>query len=371
MRDGHATVCSPGWRPGRRPAPRWAIVDNIRATIAIIGSRSECVNAPTRATVTEDAIEAALALGLASALAWGFSAYLGAVAARRVGAWRTNSGSALASLAVLLPVGLLALPARPADATPVDFLVLGAIGIGALLLDFVVYRLLTVAPVAIIYPIVASNGAVVTALAVIVLGEQLSAIQLAGVVLVSAGIFAIAWPGRVGEPAIAGLADEELAAASVLSDVIPSRNAAPSGSSPLPILIAIGVTILAGMLLFVVAESTKRLGWYQPIVIDRLAQGALIVALLAVGIPRRREVQSGGRRWWAVIAVVGVLNATAAALYAFGNQIGSTAVTATAASTFAAIPVVLGIVLLGERPRPHQLAGIVAALTGIVLLGAG
>jgi drug/metabolite transporter (DMT)-like permease len=323
------------------------------------------------AWTTEGAIEAALALGLASALAWGVSAYLGAVAARRVGAWLTNIGSALASLAVLLPVGLVAMPARPADATLADVLLLGAIGIGALLLDFVVYRLLTVAPVAIIYPIVASNGAVVTALAVIVLGEQLSATQLLGVLLVAVGIFAIAWPGRVGEPAIPGLADEELVAVSVLSDAAPPGPAAPARAPALAIFTAIGVTLLAGLLLFVVAESIKRLGWYQPIVIDRLAQGVLIVALLAVGFPRRRAAPSDGRGWWAVIVAVGVLNATAAALYAFGNQIGSTAVTATAASTFAAVPVVLGIVLLGERPQPHQLAGIVAALAGIVALGAG
>jgi drug/metabolite transporter (DMT)-like permease len=274
-------------------------------------------------------------------------------------------------LAVLLPVGLVAMPARPADATSADVLVLGAIGIAALLLDFVVYRLLTLAPVAIIYPIVASNGAVVTVLAVVVLGEQLSATQLAGVLLVAVGIFAIAWPGRVGEPAIAGLADEELVAASVLSDAAPAQRAVPARASAIAVLTAIAVTVLAGVLLFVVAESTKRLGWYQPIIIDRPAQGVLIVVLLAIGFPPRRAVGAHGRRWWAVIGAVGVLNATAAALYAFGNQVGSTAVTATAASTFAAVPVVLGIMLLGERPRSHQLAGIVAALSGIVALGAG
>jgi drug/metabolite transporter (DMT)-like permease len=96
----------------------------------------------------------------------------------------------------------------------------------------------------------------------------------------------------------------------------------------------------------------------------------VIVALLAAGIPPRAHLRGHRPRWWLVLAMMGALNAAASSFYGLGNQYGSTALTATAASTFAAVPVVLGIVLLGERPQRHQLAGIVSAIVGIVALGA-
>ena len=60
----------------------------------------------------------------------------------------------------------------------------------------------------------------------------------------------------------------------------------------------------------------------------------------------------------------------AAIFYGLGNQLGSTAVTATITSTFVAVPVILGIVVFRERPARRQVAGIVAALGGTILLGA-
>ena len=70
------------------------------------------------------------------------------------------------------------------------------------------------------------------------------------------------------------------------------------------------------------------------------------------------------------LGAMGLANVIASVFYGIGNEVGSTAITATITSTFGAVPVVLGIVLLGERPARRQLAGIVAALAGVVLLGA-
>jgi drug/metabolite transporter (DMT)-like permease len=71
------------------------------------------------------------------------------------------------------------------------------------------------------------------------------------------------------------------------------------------------------------------------------------------------------------LLVVGVLNALAVSLFGLGNQVGSTAVTATAVSTYVTVPVVLEVILLGERPSRIQLVGIVAAILGVIALGAG
>jgi drug/metabolite transporter (DMT)-like permease len=265
-------------------------------------------------------------------------------------------------------VGLLVLADRPAAPTTGDLLLLGAVGIAILGIDLVLYTLLTVAPVAIIYPILASNAAVVTLLAVLVMGERLSPVQLTGVALVTAGIFLIAWRRTPAEAPIAGLAEEALSGAALLAGPGRSSAPAPKDASLRVIAAAVAITVAAGVLLFIVADATRRLGWYQPVLIDRTAQALVIGALLLAGHPPRSHLRGHPRRWWLVLAVMGVLNAAGSAFYGAGIQYSSTALTATAASTFAAVPVILGIVLLGERPQRHQLAGIVGAITGIVLL---
>jgi drug/metabolite transporter (DMT)-like permease len=316
-------------------------------------------------------LEAALVLGLAAALAWGLASYLSAIAARQFGGWITNLGSLIATVLVLLPMALVALPGRPADPEVLDVVVIAAVGIGTLLLDVALFQLLTVAPVAIIFPIVAANGAVVATLAVFILGESLGPLQVAGVVAVTAGVIAIAYR-RPGEPAAGSVADESLPGGMVIVRG-PQRSGAPvpRQATARVVVAAVLITLVSGVLLFIIALYARRLGWYQPLIIDRLAQTGLVVVLLAVGYPPRRDLVGHGRAWWAVLVVIGLLNAAAVAAYWLGIATSSAAITATVASTFAAVPVVLGIVLLREQPQRHQVAGIAAALAGIVALGAG
>ncbi|MFN8620071.1 MAG: EamA family transporter [Chloroflexota bacterium] len=328
-------------------------------------------------------MELGLAMGLLAALAWGISSYLGAIAARQFGGWVVNIGAALFSLAVLLPMAPFALANRPAAPTTGDIVLLGVIGVALLGADLVMYTLLTMAPVAVIYPIVASYSAVVTVLAVVVLGETLSLLQVAGVVLVTSGIFLIAWRrstthdhrhahATATAPAVRPAAPTEEAFTGSALRAGPRRSSgpAPHQASPSVIGIAILLTIGVGVLWFLIADVTRRLGWYQPVFIDRIFQSIAIVALLGAGHPPRRDLRGHPGRWWGVLVAIGALNAIAACVYGIGNQFGSTALTATATSTFAAVPVVLGIVLLGERPQRHQLVGITAAIVGIVALGA-
>jgi len=315
-------------------------------------------------------VETGLLVGLGAAVAWGFSSYFGAIAARQFGGWITNIGSSVFSFLVLIPMAFFALADRPAEPTLGDIALLGAVGIGLLGTDFLLYTLLTMAPVAVIYPILASNSAVVTILSVVVLGERLSAVQVAAIALVSVGVFLIAWRRTPAVARVGAVAEEAFTGASLTGN--PRRSAAPipGQASVSVIAAALGIMVVSGVLLFIVVDATKRLGWFQPILIDRVFQAAVIGALLAAGFPPRAHLRGHAPRWWWLLVAMGVLNAIAAALYGFGNQFGSTALTATAASTFAAFPVVLGIVLLGERPQRHQAVGIVLAIAGIVALGA-
>jgi drug/metabolite transporter (DMT)-like permease len=318
----------------------------------------------------ENWLEAALGAGLAAAIAWGLASYLSALAARQFGGWITNVGALVATVLVLVPLGLVALGGAPAQPTLVDVAVIAAVGIGALVLDVALFQLLTVAPVAIVFPIISASGAVVAALAIWLLGETLLPLQLAGVVAITAGVAAIAYR-RPGSQDPDPVADETLAGGTVFVRG-PQRSAGPvpRQAAARVVPIAIAITILAGVLLFIIALFTRRLGWYQPLIIDRLAQAFFVIAVLAAGYPPRRDLAGHGLRWWLVLAVIGVLNAAAVSAYWLGIATSSAAITATVAATFAAVPVLLGIVLLRERPQRHQVAGIVAVLAGIVALAA-
>jgi hypothetical protein len=305
-----------------------------------------------------------LIAGIGAAIGWGIFAWLGTLAARQMGGWITNMGATLASVALIVPIGLVAWPMRLADPTLADVALIGAAAAGVLVVDVLVFQLLAMAPVAIVYPIFASNSAVVTVLAVLFLGETLSPLQVLAVVLVACGIFLIAWR-RGAAPAGVPSTGDGLRAG-------PGRSSrrAPDRASIGVVLAALGLTLLAGVVIFILAGRTKELGWYPPLVLERGLQGVLLVVVLAGGYPPRRHLRGHAPRWWWILGAMGLANTVASVFYGVGNQVGSTAITATVTSTFGIVPVILGIVILHERPQRHQLAGIVAALGGIVLLGA-
>jgi drug/metabolite transporter (DMT)-like permease len=205
---------------------------------------------------------------------------------------------------------------------------------------------------------------------VVVLGERLSPVQVGAIMLVSIGVFLIAWRRAPAVRPTGAVTEEAFRGASLTADPRRSSAPIPRQASVSVIGAALVLMLVSGVLLFIVVDATKRLGWYQPIIIDRVFQAALIGGLLAVGFPPRAHFRGHAPRWWMLLVAMGVLNAFAGAAYGFGNQHGSTALTATAASTFAAFPVVLGILLLGERPQRHQAVGIALAIAGIVALGA-
>jgi len=326
-----------------------------------------------------------LLAGIGAALSWGVFAWFGTLAARRVGGWITNLGATIITTALILPMAVVAWPLRRGDPGPEDVAVLAIGAVGVLIADVGVYKLLTIAPVAIVYPIFASNSAVVAVLAVLLLGETLSPVQAVGVACVATGIFLLAWrrPERAaadagaGADAVGGVgpgADADPGAAPVPPSGVPTPTAvaAPPRIAPLAVVLAaIGLTLLAGVVLFLVAGRIKTLGWYPALALERSLQTALLLGAIAAGFPPLRRLRRLGREAWLLLAAMAVCNAIATVFYGLGNELGSTAITATVTSTFAAVPVALGIVVFHERPQRHQLVGIVGALVGIVLLGAG
>jgi drug/metabolite transporter (DMT)-like permease len=121
-------------------------------------------------------------LGAMAALVWGVTDILVVQWARRVGVLRTLltvQGSGVLLMALLAVV--LGEDLSLSGGQWVAIAALGALSFGAYL-GF--YRALELGPIAIVSPIASSNGAMIVVLAVIVLGESLTAGQAVGITLV-------------------------------------------------------------------------------------------------------------------------------------------------------------------------------------------
>jgi drug/metabolite transporter (DMT)-like permease len=274
-------------------------------------------------------------LGASAALVWGLTDILVVHSARRVGVVRSllavqGSGVLLlALLAVLLGVDLSVSGGQWAAIAA-----LGAVSVGAYL-GF--YKALELGPIAIVSPIASSNGAMIVVLAVIVLGESLTAGQTVGIALVLTFI--------------------------VLASVEPTAERL-SGTSG--IRLALAATVVFGLYLFFLTTLADDLGWLLPILLTRAVAVALIVALFAA----RPDGQSRplGKLVLAACAGAGALDALGYLLFNRGAEIGEVAITSAAASSYPLIPILVGLVAFRERVAWHQLVGVAGVLIGMVVL---
>ena len=123
--------------------------------------------------------------GLAAALGWGLSDLWAAISGRRIGSGRTV---VVAQVTAAILVSLLVLVVRPdlsGIPTVAPWLVpnafLGAAAFATL------YRGLQLGPIAVVSPVLASYAVVPVLLSVVLLGETLGGVEVAGVVVTIAG----------------------------------------------------------------------------------------------------------------------------------------------------------------------------------------
>jgi drug/metabolite transporter (DMT)-like permease len=277
-------------------------------------------------------------LGATVALAWGVTDIIVVQSARRVGVVRTlltvqGSGVLLmALLAVVLGEDLSLSGAQWAAIA-----VLGALSFGAYM-GF--YRALELGPIAIVSPIASSNGAMIVVLAVIVLGESLTAGQAVGITLVLTFI--------------------------VLASIEPAaeRLAGTSG-----IRWALGATVVFGLYLFFLTTLADELGWLLPILLTRAVAVTFVVALFAARPDGQKRPL--GKLGLVACAGAGALDALGYLLFNRGAEIGEVAITSAAASSYPLIPILVGLIAYRERVAWYQLVGVAGVLVGMVVLSLG
>ncbi len=277
--------------------------------------------------------------GLGAALAWGLADVGAAVVGRRIGSLTTLVLAQLASLALILTWYLVDRPAW--SGTIGDVGMLAANGAVAAFAYVLLYRALALGPIALVSPIVAAYAVPAIALAVILLDESLGGALLAGIVVTLVGV--------------------------VLTST-DFREAGAERMSRAGVPVALLSMALFGLASYVLGLEAKQLGWLTAALIGRVFS---VLSLLALALVRRPPLSAGGLSGIGSAALVGVADIAGMAFYSMGSERGLISIVTAASATFVLIPVVAGILWLGERPAATQLAGVAVVVGGLLLLGLG
>ena len=274
----------------------------------------------------------AVLLALGSALTFGIADFLGGMASRRAPAWSVVVGSQLCGglvLVVLLPV----LP--PATVTGRDLLWGAAAGVAGAIGLTQFFRALAMGHMSIAAPVSAVITGGVPVMAGVALGERPGAVAWLGIALAL--------------PAIA---------------LISRTEEGDDTSAPPGLLVAAAVAGLGFGLFFVLVDRTGDAAGIQPLIAARTTSVALLGSIgLATG-----RVQRVGGRLLGIILVSGALDMGANVLFLYAAREGLLSLGSVISAMYPASTLVLANVVLGERLRPIQSAGLALAAVAVALV---
>ena len=286
-------------------------------------------------------------LGLAGALAYGFADFLGGLASRRVPPIVVTAWVALIGLVPLL-LGLAVLGGTFSSSALIWGTVAGLSGsVGVLML----YTALAVGPMSVLSPFTSVISAVLpVAIGVVFLGSRLTGF---GVGAIAVAIIAVVLVGIVKDPSGARLTGRGLIAAAI------------SGCG------------FGGLILAYAATSPDD--GIAPLVVARLVQSVLMWAGVGVWLlrARRRGMPPASpvrlpRGTWRLVAIGGVLDASANVFIQAALHSGGSASTLPVVSVLNALypvgTIILAAIVLREKLTPLQIAGLVLALAASAVL---
>lgn len=285
----------------------------------------------------------ALVCGLVTAALWATTLLGSSRSTRLIGAWSTLAWVMIVGLTVAVP--LLVMTGAPVSFSDYELVHLVAAGLansGGLLL---VYTALRRGKVALVGPIVSTEGAIGATLAIIA-GDPVTAAAAGLLAIIAFGVVLAAMERPGDAPADAG----------------PPR--AAGGSTAVTVAFALGGALLFGVNLYATSRIASQLPIAWVILPARLA-GVLGVSLPLI-LTRRLRIT---RAAVPLVILVGLAEVAGMATFAIGAR-ESAAVTSVIASQFAGIAALVAFLLFGERLSRVQVAGVVIIAIGVGSLAA-
>ena len=270
-------------------------------------------------------------LGLACAISWGLPDISLARAVRTVGIVPTVIGSILIGLVVTSPLLLWAGPLP--DPTLRGVLLVVLAGTLTLLGYMVAFSAFKVGKVSVVAPIIACEGAVAAVAAILFFGERLEPLILLLLPVAAVGVVLAAMSG--------------------------------DGKGRGGVLRASAAALVWGGILLTAAPVADEFGVLWGFALVRLV--ALVIALpigLALG------TAGNGRRDWRNVLIWGIGDSVASLLFVAAADRGPIAVAGVLAAQFATVAAIAGVVILKERLRARQWAGVVLVLLAVTAIAA-
>jgi drug/metabolite transporter (DMT)-like permease len=251
--------------------------------------------------------------------------------AKDLGALRLNLWLMIFGTALIMPIALFS--GSPPELRDLPVAIAPAlVGLTASTLYMVALR---DGQLSLVSPTVATSGGVGAVLAVLLLGEELTAIQIGGLAAAVAGVVLATASGR-------------------------------GAASPRGMGWAVISALLFGVYTVTLAVASERLGAVWAVVAYRITGLVVLGAIFAVGRMSPRVGAQGLRRTFtaATLETVGFLAFTVAL------TLGPVAVVSVIMAQFSTVAVVLATVVLRERLVPHQWVGVALMLAATAVLGA-
>jgi len=291
----------------------------------------------------------AIVFGLTTAFLWATTLLASARASRLLGPWSTLAWVMLIGLVVTLPFVLATAPSVTLTGRDVTLMAVAGIANSVgLLCNYAAVRR---GKVALVGPIVSTEGAIAAVLAVIA-GDPLGAAAAAVLAIIAVGVVLASIDRSAGDP--------ELAA----DPAAEARPIGPSSDTVIVAGLALGAAAFFAVNLFVTSRIAGVLPLAWTVLPARLA-GVVLVTIPLVLRGRLRLVRAAVP----FVIVVGVCEVLGIATFALGARV-SAPVTSVLASQFAGIAAVAAYLLFGERLRRVQVVGIVLIAIGVAVLAA-
>jgi drug/metabolite transporter (DMT)-like permease len=276
--------------------------------------------------------------GLATAVLWATTLLGSARSARLIGSWSTLGWVMLIGLVVTIPLVLAGPPVTLSERELCFLTVAGIANSGGLLF---VYTALRRGKVAVVGPIVSTEGAIGATLAVLA-GDPITGPALAILGLIAVGVVLAAIERRSPD------VDADVATVSA------------AGTA----LLALAGAVLFGINLFATSRIAADLPLAWAVLPARVA-GVIGVTIPLVLMRRLRLTRPAVP----FVILVGIAEVIGTATYAWGAR-DSAAIAAVIASQFAGIAAIFAFVVWGERLSRVQVVGVVTIAIGVALLAA-
>jgi drug/metabolite transporter (DMT)-like permease len=275
----------------------------------------------------------AVLLSLAASCCWGLADFVGGLQSKRVAVpvvLALVEGTGLVLVLIVIAATGEPFPGTRAVVLSLVGGVAGVLALGCF------YRALSIGTMSIVAPI-SATGVTIPVIVGVATGDRLSA-------LVSAGL-----------------------AVTVVGVILASREADEGTASAGRLSIALALLAAVGFGTYFVmsdAAADDSVWWF-------LVLSRVIPVPALVGIALWRGMPAPPARPAMLLAGAGSLDCGATALYAVANTKGALSIVAVVGSLYPLVTVALAHVVLGERIRPVQRVGVVAALVGVAMIAGG